>query len=93
MVKGRRVKFKYVESDQMIPILEATEAASVSGARVMKAFFFPSGLWRVLTALAFTLYKSLKALLIWILFALGSTRKVKVFLSVIALLAFYVLRG
>ena len=49
--KERGMKFKYVDSDQMMPILEATEAASVSGAKVMKAFFFPSGLLRVLTAL------------------------------------------
>ena len=77
----------------MIPILEAIETASSSGLNLMNAFFFPSGLTRVLTDLGLTPKMSLNALLICTLLAKLCARKVKVFLSVIALLAFSVLSG
>jgi len=80
-------------SDQRIPILEAIETASSSGLSLIKAFFFPSVLTKVLTDLGFTPKISLKARLIWILLLQLLTRKVRVFLSVMALLAFSVLRG
>ena len=79
--------------DQMMPILEAIETASSSGLRRMKAFFFPSGRTKVLTERGTTPKISLKALLICTLFDRLWATKVKVFLSVIALLAFSVLRG
>ena len=77
----------------MIPILEAMETASSSGLNLMKAFFFPSGLTKVLTDLGLTPKMSLKALLICTLLAKLWATNVKVFRSVIALLAFSVLRG
>lgn len=53
--------------DQMMPILEAISTASSSGLNLIKAFFFPSGLTRVLTDRGVTLNICLKAFLIWIL--------------------------
>ena len=76
-----------------MPILEAIETASSSGLSLMKAFFLPSGRTRVLTERGTTLKMSLKALLIWTLLAKLWTRKVRVFLSVMDLLAFSVLSG
>jgi hypothetical protein len=72
----------------MMPILEAIETASSSGLSLMKAFFLPSVRTKVLTERGTTLKMSLKALLIWTLLARLWTKKVRVFLSVIDLLAF-----
>ena len=71
-----------------MPIFEAMETASSSGLSLMKAFFLPSGRTKVLTERGATLKISLKALLIWTLFDKLWTKKVRVFLSVIDLLAF-----
>ena len=49
---------------QIIPIFEATPTASFSGLSLMKAFFCPSGLTRVLIDRGLTLWISLKAFLI-----------------------------
>ena len=77
----------------MIPILEATPTASSSGLKRMYAFFFPSGRINVFTALGLMCRMSLKAFFIWHLLHLELTIKTKVFLSVMALLAFSVFKG
>ena len=51
----------------MMPIFDATEAASSSGLRRMKAFFLPSGRTKVFTDRGVMPNISLKALLIWTL--------------------------
>jgi len=76
-----------------MPIFDAMETASSSGLSLMKAFFFPSGLTKVLTDFGTTPKMSLKAFLTWTLFALLWMRKVRVLRSVMALLAFSVLSG
>ena len=72
----------------MMPIFDATEAASSSGLRRMKAFFLPSGRTKVFTDRGVMPNISLKALLIWTLLDLLWMMKVRVFLSVMALFAF-----
>ena len=71
-----------------MPIFEAIDTASSSGLSLMKAFFLPSGRTKVLIERGITLKMSLKAFLIRTLFDRLWTKKVRVFLSVIDLLAF-----
>ena len=77
----------------MIPILEATSAASSSGPSLMKAFLSPSGRIKVFTLIGFLPYKSLNAFLMVGLEALRLTTKTRVFCSSIHLIAVSVLRG